>query len=58
MELGRIRRAGHVARLGGMKTWITGFWWGNQKTRDHLESLGFEGRIILKLIFQTWDVRI
>ena len=30
------------------------FWWGNLRERDHLEDLGMEGRIILKLIFKRW----
>jgi hypothetical protein len=30
----------------------TGFWWGNQKERDHLEDLGIDRRIIFKSIFQ------
>jgi len=35
----------------------TGFWWGNLKGRDHLENLGKDGRIILRWIFEKWDVR-
>jgi hypothetical protein len=27
----------------------TGFWWGNLRGRDHLENLGVDGRIILKM---------
>jgi hypothetical protein len=33
----------------------TGFWWGNLTERDKLESLGVEGRIILKWIFKKWE---
>lgn len=32
----------------------TGFWWGTLEERDHLEDLGLDGRIILKLIFKKW----
>jgi len=32
-----------------------GFWWGDLRERDHLEDLTIGGRIILKLVFKTWD---
>ena len=35
----------------------TGFWWGNVRERDRLEYPGVDGKIILRLIFRTWDVR-
>jgi len=30
-------------------------WWGNLTSRNHLEDLRVDGRIILKLIFKRWD---
>jgi hypothetical protein len=33
----------------------TEFWWGDLIQRDHLEDQGVDGRIVLKLIFKTWD---
>jgi hypothetical protein len=45
----RMRRAGHVARMGREEVY-TGFWWENLRERDHLEDPGVDGRIILKMI--------
>jgi hypothetical protein len=33
----------------------TGFWWGNQRERNHLEDPGVGERIILRRIFRKWD---
>jgi len=33
----------------------TGFWWGNQEERDHLENPGVDGRIMLRWIFRKWN---
>ena len=32
-----------------------GFWWGMLDGRNHLEDLGVDGWIILKLIYKTLD---
>jgi len=32
-----------------------GFCWGDLTERGHLEYLGVDGSIILKLIFRKWD---
>jgi hypothetical protein len=34
----------------------TAFWWGNLRKGGHLEDSGIDGRIILKGIFEKWDV--
>jgi hypothetical protein len=31
------------------------FWFESLKEKDHLEDLGVDGRIILKLILGMWD---
>jgi len=33
----------------------TGFWWGYLRDSGHLEDLGGDGRIILKMILDKWD---
>jgi hypothetical protein len=42
-----MRLVGHVSRVGREEECIQGFGWGNLKTRDHLEDLGIDGRILL-----------
>jgi hypothetical protein len=34
----------------------TEFWWGTLRKRDHLESSGVGGNIILRWILRKWDV--
>ena len=46
----RMRRAGHVARMGGEENLHTEFWWGSLREGDHLEVPDIGGRIILKWI--------
>jgi len=38
---------GACSGYGGEERLNTGFWWGNQKERDHLGDTGMVGRIIL-----------
>jgi hypothetical protein len=47
ITLRRMRWAGHVARMGRGEM-FTGFWFGGQNVRDHLEDLGLGGRITLR----------
>ena len=44
----------HVMETGEVHT---GFWLGDLRERGHLEDLGVEERILLKLIFKKWDGR-
>ena len=45
---------GDMQRVWGEEKCVLGFWWGDLKERDHLEDLGVDGRIILRLIFKQW----
>ena len=51
----RMRRAGHVARMGKGVVY-TGFWWGSLRERDYLVDAGRDGRTILTLILSTWRI--
>jgi len=53
--LRRMRRAGHVARMGEERG-VLGSWWGNRRERDHWGDLGVDGWIILGRISRRWDV--
>jgi len=44
-----------VTTLMGDKRVAHGVLVGNLRGRDHLEDLGADGRIILKLIFKKWN---
>jgi len=35
-----------------------GFWWGNQRERDHWGDQGADRRIILRWIFRKWGVGV
>ena len=54
----RMRRAGHVARMGERREAYTGFWWGNLRERNHLGDPGTDGKIILRWIFRKCDVGV
>jgi hypothetical protein len=36
----------------------TGFWWGNLRKRDHWGDPGIHGRIILRWIFEKYNVGV
>jgi hypothetical protein len=57
MESRRMRRAGHVARMG-RGVMHTGFWWGTLRERVHLEDPGVDWRIILRWILTKLDVGV
>jgi hypothetical protein len=53
----RIRRAGHVARMGSAEA-HRGLRWGHPMEWDHMEEPGVDGRIILKWIFRKCEVAV
>jgi hypothetical protein len=32
----------------------TGFWWRSLREGDHVESPAYDGRIVLKWVFENW----
>ena len=57
IKSGRMRWAGHVARMGEERGCI-GSWWGNRREGDHWGDLAVDGWIILGWISRRWDVGI
>ena len=55
--VGRMKWAGHVARMGEERGCI-GSWWVNRREGDHWGDLGVDGWIILGWISRRWDVGI
>ena len=47
----RIEEMGGACSTYGGEVY-TGFWWGNQREREHLEDPGVDGRIIIKMDLQ------
>jgi hypothetical protein len=50
----KMRWAGHVARVEVRRV-ADRVSWGNPRGRGHLEDIGVDGRIILKVIFNKLD---
>jgi len=57
IKLRRMRRVGHVARMGEGRG-VIGSWWGNRREGVHWGDLGVDGWIILGWISGSWDVGI
>jgi hypothetical protein len=45
-----------MEHVWGEERSIQVLWWGNVRERYHLEDSDVDGRIILKCIFNKWDV--
>jgi hypothetical protein len=54
IKLKRMRRAGHVERMGE-KGMCRGYWWETKKERDHLEDQDVGGWTIIKWILDRMD---
>jgi hypothetical protein len=55
MIMKKMKLAGYVARMGEMSNAYNGSV-ENIEARDHLEDLGVDGRVLLKVIFETYFV--
>jgi hypothetical protein len=53
----KMRWAGHVARMDKRGMHV-GFWWENQKERDHWEDLDLHGKIKLKWILEKQNGKV
>jgi hypothetical protein len=49
-----MRWAGHVVGNGNKEV-HRGLWCGNLMERDHVEDLGLDGKIAIRLVFKIWD---
>jgi len=49
---------GACSTYEGRGEMYTGFWWTNQRVRDHVGDTGLDGRVILRWIFRNWDVGV
>jgi len=58
IKSGRMRMAGHVARMGQRRGGSIGSWWGNRREGDYWRDLGVDGWIILGRISRRWDVGV
>jgi hypothetical protein len=47
---------GACSAYGGRGEVHTEFWWRNMRERDRLEDPGVYGKIILRWVFDKWDV--
>jgi hypothetical protein len=45
---------GGACSASGGEERCVGVWWGTVRERDHLESPGVDGRIVLRWIFRKW----
>ena len=52
-----MRWVGHVVRVGERRG-VYKVLMGKTEGKSHLEDLGIDGRIILRLIFQKWNVGV
>jgi hypothetical protein len=46
--------SGICSTYGGEERYVSAFWWGNLRERDHLEDPSIDGRLMLRWIFRKW----